>query len=174
MKTVSVCRADTGHFTGTMFHLPDHALAQNTPEGCKLIEGRFDHLSQCVDVAALAQIESLRAELSQPPQGDIATEWRAQRESDLAALHSRLVIDYRPEKPSDEHEWNDSTKRWQLSQAAQTRDANRSSAQAQIVSLELRQARCLRELAIDPSNADARKRVVDIDRQIAEIRPALS
>ena len=49
----------------------------------------------------------------------------------------------------------------------------RDRALPQIAELERRQLRPLRELLIDPNNADARSRLAEIDEQIATLRNAL-
>jgi hypothetical protein len=83
------------------------------------------------------------------------------------------VVDYQPPQPSSEHEWNTETKRWQLTAEAQQRNADHASAQATIARLESQQARSIRELFVDSTNAEARNRLTDIDQQIAALRPAL-
>ena len=85
-------------------------------------------------------------------------------------VESGLVVDYQPPQPSEHHEWNETTKRWVLSQAEQKRIADIAMAKAQIEKLEGSQLRPLRELALDQYNADARYRVNQIEEQIAAHR----
>jgi hypothetical protein len=46
----------------------------------------------------------------------------------------------------------------------------RNRARARIRALEAKQERPLRELSIDPNNADARQRLAEIDAEISELR----
>jgi hypothetical protein len=80
------------------------------------------------------------------------------------------VVDYQPPQPSSDHEWHAGARRWQLTQTASERLAKRRAALAQIAALELSQARPLRELLRDPTNADARKRLDAIEEQIVALR----
>jgi hypothetical protein len=83
------------------------------------------------------------------------------------------LVDWQPPQPSPDHEWNAETRRWQLSQAIQERRARRQVALARIMALEASQARPLRELARDPTNAEARKRIDAIEEQIVALRGSL-
>jgi hypothetical protein len=80
------------------------------------------------------------------------------------------VVDYQPPQPSPDHEWNETNRRWQLSQAACDRQVKRRSASAQIAALEASQARPVRELLRDPTNVAARERLDEIDEQIMQLR----
>jgi rare lipoprotein A (peptidoglycan hydrolase) len=82
------------------------------------------------------------------------------------------VIDYQPPQPSPDHEWNADARRWDLSAAAAERIGRRAQAASRIEALERAQARPIRELAIDPSNAEARKRLEAIEGEIASLRDA--
>ena len=79
------------------------------------------------------------------------------------------LVDYQPPQPSADHEWNEISRRWVLSQHAQTRNARRQAAQARIDELERRQARRVRELlaAQDPQ-------LKQLDDEIAALRSDLT
>lgn len=57
---------------------------------------------------------------------------------------------------------------------APNRRKERDRAHARIVALERSLIRPMRELLLDPSNAEARRRVEAIDQKIAELRPLLT
>lgn len=138
MRHFSVYRLSDGLFTGQQIGLPtvatereqSHALG-TLPEGCAVMEGRFDHLAQRVDLTTCA------------------------------------VVDYQPPQPSPDHEWDEATKRWQLSAAAVERQQRRSEAVARIRELEAAQARPLRELALRPGDPTALGRLREIEAEIA-------
>jgi hypothetical protein len=110
--------------------------AANAPADHLAIAGRFDPLSQRIDVA------------------------------------SGMVIDYQPPQPSPDHVWNAATTRWQLSAAAQQRQAMRDAALRRIAALEASQGRALREAAIGTSGAVEKLKA--LDAQIAELRQDLA
>jgi hypothetical protein len=85
-------------------------------------------------------------------------------------LQTGEVVDYQPPRPSDEHDWNATTKRWQINTEIQQRKFARASALAQIATLEASQHRPMRELMRDPTNAEARKRLDAIEAEISELR----
>lgn len=80
------------------------------------------------------------------------------------------VIDYQPEQPSADHEWNVDARRWRLKPEVVERNNQRATAQQTIATLEAQQPRAMRELAIDPNNADALQRLQSIDAAIADQR----
>lgn len=84
------------------------------------------------------------------------------------------VVDYQPPQPNADHEWDAETKRWKLNAVVAAKQAQSASALAQIRALEGAQLRPHRELALDPSNAEARKRLESIEGQIAALRFVLA
>jgi hypothetical protein len=83
-------------------------------------------------------------------------------------LASGQVVDYQPPQPSSDHEWNATTKRWQLRQAVADALAARRTALIAIAALERSGVRALRELALgQPGAAD---RLKSIDEAIAAQR----
>jgi hypothetical protein len=82
------------------------------------------------------------------------------------------LMDYQPPTPSSEHEWNPTTKRWQLSAAAAERESKRSLAFNRIEHLENSQARALRELAVGTpaEKLEAEKRLQAAYAEIATLR----
>lgn len=72
MKIVSFFRLDTGLFTGETFCASSAAPVHlNTPDGCGWKEGRYDALSQRVDLDSREVVDW------QPPQPDENHEWNA-------------------------------------------------------------------------------------------------
>lgn len=72
MKTFSIYKLADGLFTGQRFSLApfDKARAEsNVPSGCGMIEGEYDHLSQCVDISTGKVIEY------QPPKPSENSVW---------------------------------------------------------------------------------------------------
>jgi hypothetical protein len=106
------------------------------------------------------------------PSGCGAVEGRHDYLSRRVDIESGEVVEYQPPQPSPDHEWNATTKRWALSAAVQERNARRGAARAQIAALESAQVRPQRELLLDPTNADARKRLEAIEIQIITLRSA--
>lgn len=144
MKIFSFYEKSTGRFNGRTFGTDEagyadyvRQLAAHTPEGHVAIEGKFDHLSQKVNVVT----------------GE--------------------VEDYRPNAPSNDHEFNTITKRWELNEATAVRNAARAAACTRIAELERAQQRPVRELTRDTTNAEARKRIDAIDSEIAKLREVL-
>ena len=86
-------------------------------------------------------------------------------------IETGKVIDYQPPAPSSDHEWNATTKRWELSQAVQQRRAAHEAAMARIASLEASAHRPLREALLGV--AGSRERLERIEAQIAELRKDL-
>ncbi|HEY1723951.1 MAG TPA: hypothetical protein VGF89_00905 [Steroidobacteraceae bacterium] len=98
---------------------------------------------------------------------------------DLSDPSNPKVVDYQPPAPSNDHEWNADTKRWQLKTAAQALLDSRQRATWAIRSLEASQPRCLRELALALHRNDAggaaaaAVRLQGLDDQIAKHRETL-
>lgn len=57
--------------------------------------------------------------------------------------------------------------------SATDREQLRSGRLAQIEALERKQLRPMRELQVDPGNAEAQRRIVEIDAEIAKLRESL-
>lgn len=88
-------------------------------------------------------------------------------------VDSGAVVDYRPPKPDDDHEWDDERKRWQLRPEVVLLRRNREMAFQRIDELERRQLRPARELAIDPSDEAAARRLREIEKEIQALRADL-
>jgi hypothetical protein len=86
-------------------------------------------------------------------------------------VHTKMITDYQPPMPSKDHEWNTTTKRWQLNAAAQARLDSRRAALAEIARLESMQPRALREVALKiPGGTD---KLASIEAQIQTLRTRL-
>lgn len=86
-------------------------------------------------------------------------------------LSSGKVIEHQPPKPSEEHEWNAGTRRWQLTKEAQKRIAIRTSILGQIAHLEGGQHRTMREATL--GDQGAMRRLVEIEQKIIDLRKQL-
>ncbi len=153
-ETWSEYDSRTGLLTGRTlqaFHDGDNSafLKANLASGYSAVSGLHDHNNMRVDIANEVRDEH----------GNLLT-------------HGP-VIEYQPARPSVDHEWNAATKRWELNATAQQRQQRQASARAQIAALELSQARPHRELTLNPSDAEARKRLESIETQIVTLRKDL-
>jgi hypothetical protein len=144
MSHYSIYDAATGAFTGQeVIANNDHTLRINTPEGCAAIEGQHDHLSKRVD---LATGEVVNWQPPAPPDTDLETfEWDATT---------------RPKRP-----------RWVSKPTAKAiKQAKQARVQERMDRLEAKQARPLRELLLDPNDAQARAKLAALENQLAELR----
>ncbi len=203
MRNFSFYEAGTGLFIGRTYKTDDadelrrtSAIAAHTPAGCKALEGLFDHLSQRVDLTAVARIDEQRQKIKESMQAlakdhphaafdgcrcETAQACEASRKThkdlraQLASLQDAgsIVVDYQPPAPSADHEWNAETKRWEISAAVQERQQRRQGALQSIAALEARQLRPVRELLRNPSDIAARARLDSIEEQIAALREQL-
>jgi hypothetical protein len=152
----------------------------NTPDGhgaIDVVDGRrFDHLSQRVD------LELLKAD-----DDAAATAWAAVKDANRLARTAggdpgedppppprtvpsvKHVVDYQPPQPSADHEWNPARKRWQLTAAARDLESQKRAAAAEVVTLRERRHDLVSRLALDPTDAAARKELLDIQARIAAL-----
>jgi hypothetical protein len=142
-KHFSVYDSTTGALVGQDVIGTAANVALNTPEGCAAIEGQHDHLSKRVDLAT----------------GE--------------------VVDWVPPKPDDTeletYEWDTTTApkrpRWVAKPTALARkQAKQARVQERMDRLEAKQARPLRELLLDPNNAQARDKLAALEAQLVELR----
>lgn len=184
MKVVRFYHRETGLFHRTRVILSDDAaVALNTPANHIAIddsrEPPIDPLSQRMDVStdAYEQLAQAIAAVGKGPNlggGAIDHQkWNAERQAEIDQLRAKVIVDHQPPQPSPDHVWDSASRRWRLNQAAQQCQARQVAARRQIAALELSQARPMRELVRDPTNAEARKRLDAIEEQIAESRSAL-
>ena len=73
-RTYAFYAATSGLFTGRHVTCQHEAIARNTPDGCAAVEGRYDKLSQRVDLATGQVVAYER------PASEIAAEQQAARE----------------------------------------------------------------------------------------------
>ncbi|HZR02408.1 MAG TPA: hypothetical protein VFA81_04445 [Burkholderiales bacterium] len=102
------------------------------------------------------------------PEGHGAIEGEHDHLSRRVDTDTKQVVDWQPPQPTGDHEWNDKTRRWQLSAAAAEKQRKRLVALARIQELEAAQARRVRELL-----ADSDPRLKAIDQEIAALRADL-
>lgn len=102
------------------------------------------------------------------PAGHFAVEGHYDHLSQRADIATGEVVDYQPPRPSVDHEWNDTTKRWEMSAASQAKIDARSAALAGITALEAQGIRAMREAQLGV--AGSQERLAGIDAQIAQLR----
>jgi hypothetical protein len=148
MKARSVFDPGTGRFTGDTIRCSEDQLVHNVPPGMEVIDGVFDRICQRFDT------------------------------------ETREVVDHQPEAPDDDHEWratvpdakDRATQRWRYFKKPEVveKEAKDRAARGDIASLEVAQARAVREalLALLP-DGETKTKLKEIDDQIAEKRPDL-
>lgn len=192
MPTHSFYDLQTGLFSGHTFmtniaHAARYrgCLKANTPEGRGVIEGVHDHLSRRVDIEQIAiaiaahaaqhqaRVDALRAAFKGPAEGERPVPGRPTRfvepsEPQFVTPQS-AVVDYQPPAPSDAHEWNADTKRWQLTDAAKAAQHARAAALAEVGRLEREmQPGVLRDVAL--GKPDALEKLTALDQLIEALR----
>jgi hypothetical protein len=108
--------------------------------------------------------------LNTPPD-HIAVEGRHDHLSKRVDIATGQVIDYEPPAPSEDHEWNTETKRWQLSAAVEAKAQARAAAAARIAELEASQHSVVRDLLL--GGLAARPRLQAIADEIAKLNADL-
>lgn len=81
------------------------------------------------------------------------------------------VVEYQPQAPSADHEWNGEAMRWQLGAAAAGKQARNAAARQRIAQLENSQHRHVREHCL--GIAGAAERLKAIDDEIFSLRSQL-
>ncbi len=166
MKAVSFYHAKTGALHSNQFLCSDDGLVVlNTPPGHLPIEGHHDCLSKRVDVAAHARYLVLTDQIK-----SLSCQW--QRQAELDAAWAQVLVDYQPPQPSPDHEWDATTKRWQLTAAAQANAAARSAAHARIAALEASQHALVREMLL--GSASAHPQLQAIQEEITALQASLT
>ncbi len=120
----------------------------------------------------LASSDPALVEANTPP-GCGAYAGAVDPESQRIDLATGALVDWQPDQPSSEHEWDPAARRWELTRDAAKREARRIDAEREIERLERQQLRAMREVALDGGNEDAKTRLRAIDDEIAALRPAL-
>jgi len=87
-------------------------------------------------------------------------------------VESDAVVEYQPQQPSVDHEWDAETKRWQLTVAAHAREQNRLMILAKIAALDSQSIRAVREALLGLPGA--RDRLAEIDAEAIALRANLS
>lgn len=89
-------------------------------------------------------------------------------------IESKTVVDYQPLQPSENHEWNNFTKRWVHTKEYQVRLEKRNAAAFQISMLECRQPRILRKIALQAEGwMTYKSELIEIENQITELEKDL-
>ena len=142
MSHHTIYNVSTGAFTGQeVVANNEHSLRINTPDGCAAIEGQHDHLSKRVDLATGEVVDWIPPA---PPDTDLETfEW-----------------DNAPKRP-----------RWVSKPTAKAiKQGKQARVQERMDRLEAKQARPLRELLLDPNDAQARAKLAALEAQLAALR----
>lgn len=139
MKSWSMYDMKTGLFSRKSFSGPNHWRPRLT-EGMVLLEGEYDHLSQCVD------LESGEVVDYQPPRPSDDHEW----------IH-------------DDPDTGRRVRRWMLKPAVTQRRAQLAAAKAELEQIDLALIRPMEELMADPKDATARAKFQELKARKAEI-----
>jgi hypothetical protein len=108
------------------------------------------------------------------PKDHIAIEGNHDHLSRCVDMTSGEVIEYRPQPPSEEHEWHDETKRWRLTAEAQAKIDKRRAALSQIAILEAQQPSLMRKIMLEvPGWASSKYALRQIEEQITELEKNL-
>ena len=97
------------------------------------------------------------------PAGYVATPGCLDPLSQRIDVTTGEVVDYQPPSPSPDHEWNATTKRWQINAAVTAKAEAHRSALASIAALETSGVRAVRELALGQAGALDRLKALDIE-----------
>jgi hypothetical protein len=107
------------------------------------------------------------------PQDHIAIEGdHFDRLSQRIDISTGKVVDLLTERPSTDHEWNATDRRWQIKPEVAAKEETRRHAMLRITQLEQSGIRSLRELAL--GEAKAADRLQALDTEIAALRKALA
>jgi len=88
-------------------------------------------------------------------------------------VEDNKIVAYRPPQPSNDHEWNAESLRWELPAGVRARKYAHMSAIAQMAALELTSLRPLREIALGINVDAARNKLEEINAQIITLRKDL-
>lgn len=127
--------------------------------------GLFADLSVCVGGDPSSD-EKVRANT---PEGHAALEGEFDHLSQRVDVATGAVVDHQPPAPTTDHEWNATTKRWQLKPAVAATQEARRAALAQIVMLEQSQDAAVRDALLGRGT----DRLKAIDEQITALRSQL-
>jgi hypothetical protein len=97
------------------------------------------------------------------PAGYVATPGCLDPLSQRIDVTTGEVVDYQPPSPSPDHEWNATTKRWQINAAVTAKAEAHRCAKASIAALEVSGVRTARELALGHAGALDRLKALDIE-----------
>ena len=99
------------------------------------------------------------------PDGYVAIEGEFDHLSQRVDVANGTVIDWQPPRPTDEHEWNGETKRWQLNSSTLATQRAKEQARSRIQQLDSKSTRALRELALGINGAHERLRAIEDELQ---------
>lgn len=108
------------------------------------------------------------------PPGHIAIECDCDTLSYKIDVVSREVVDYKPPQPSADHEWNCTTKRWQISEAEKGRRADIRQAQERLDRIESTQHRLMRKLILDSGDSASREQLSALDTEATRLEALIA
>lgn len=97
------------------------------------------------------------------PRGHASAEGLHDHLSRKVDLATGAVVDYQPPAPSSDHEWNDTTKRWQLTAAAQAKADAAAAARARHAALIVSQHDDIRRAVLGDAAALERLRAIETE-----------
>jgi hypothetical protein len=107
------------------------------------------------------------------PEGCREIKGRLDRLSQKIDIETGTVIDFIPEQPSHDHEWNAGKKRWKLNAPAQAAAVADRKARSELVSLERKADRYVAESVAGVIDDEGRRRLAEILSRKAELRKSL-
>lgn len=109
------------------------------------------------------------------PPGNASVDGHHDHLSKQVDIATGQVIEYQPPRPSEQHEWNASTKRWQLTAAALEQNKKRPEALARIAALDDESLSLMREgmleLMTGQDTKQTYQRLAGIEEEITSLRP---
>jgi hypothetical protein len=124
---------------------------------------RFFHKDTGIFLAREFFTSNDAAVASNTPADHVTFERKIDHLSQCMDVATGKLVDYQPPSPSADHEWNTTTKRWQINAAVTAKAEAHRSALASIAALEASGVRAVRELALGQAGALDRLKALDIE-----------
>lgn len=82
-------------------------------------------------------------------------------------LEKKAIVEFRPPKPDDDHEWSDDEKTWKVKPDIAIETVKRVGATAQLNSIDLLSIRAMREAVLEllPDNNQTKRRLLGIESE---------
>lgn len=132
---------------------------------------RFAHFERSTGkIIAILEMTESCANLQRCDATDIVRSDNADPVRHIVDPVTKQLVEKIPPCPGDEFEWSPDQWRWIVKPDVAERNALRQSVIVELEMLDKKQARPALELALDPSNEDARSRLQEILNRKAELR----